>query len=441
VKIAAFIACLLLFDGAYSATFFVATNGNDSNPGTIDQPWLTIQKGFNALSPGDTLFIRGGTYNPTGTISGGQISGAVANRKTGTATKMYNVLAYPGEQPVLDCRNITNPSFGRVGILIISSDYWHIRGIEITRVDQCQGPPVQRGQGLLIQSGNYNTIESVSAHHNGGPGLEIRDLSEGNLFLNCDAYNNFDPYTSPPGDDADGFDVGFIAARSGNERVNTLIGCRSWSNSDDGFDLYQYPGYHGIYILRNCWAWKNGFSKDGMAQAGDGNGFKLGADNNYPLDATVRRTLTNCIAYANRQRGFSQESANVKMIFYNNLAYRNGTWGFSFYYYDVQDTLRNNLSYKNTDGQIENQGVKRIHDHNSWDSKIILTDADFVSLDASQLSHSRKSDGSLPEITCFHPAAGSDLKDSGTDVGLPYSGKAPDIGVFESSPGKSVPSH
>ena len=93
-------------------------------------------------------------------------------------------------------------------------------------------------------------------------------------------YNNYDPYSDTPGDDADGFDVGFITARSGNDRVNTMIGCRAWSNSDDGFDLYQYPGYHGIYIMDHCWAWKNGYTSDGVTMAGDGNGFKLGADNN-----------------------------------------------------------------------------------------------------------------------------------------------------------------
>ncbi|MGQ9788943.1 MAG: DUF5123 domain-containing protein, partial [Candidatus Hadarchaeaceae archaeon] len=29
---------------AFSATYYVSVNGNDSNPGTLDQPWRTIQK-------------------------------------------------------------------------------------------------------------------------------------------------------------------------------------------------------------------------------------------------------------------------------------------------------------------------------------------------------------------------------------------------------------
>jgi hypothetical protein len=121
------------------------------------------------------------------------------------------------------------------------------------------------------------------------------------------------------------------------------------------------------------------------------------------------------------------------MLFYNNLAFKNGTWGFSFYFYDLEDTLRNNISYRNRDGQIENQGVNRIHDHNSWDTRVRLSDADFVSLDVTQLAGARKSDGSLPAIRCFELTATSDLIDAGTDVGLPFSGKAPDIGVFENT--------
>ena len=325
------------------------------------------------------------------------------------------------------------------GILLLSSDYWYVKGIEITRVDQNEGPDVQRGQGLLVQSGNFNTIEFVSAHHCGGPGLELRDASEGNVFINCDAYSNWDPYSGTPGDDADGFDVGFIFSRPGNDRVNTLIGCRAWANSDDGYDLYQYPGYHGIYVMQDCWAWENGYTPDGITQAGDGNGFKLGADNNFPLDDNIRRSLSFCIAYNNRQRGFSQESANVRMLFYNNIAYRNGTWGFSFYYYDVTDVLRNNISYKNIDGQIENQGVNRNHDHNTWDSKVTLSDADFVSLDATQLERPRKANGSLPDMTFFHLATGSDLIDAGTNVGFTYSGSAPEMGAFEIGTGTSTP--
>jgi hypothetical protein len=42
---------------------FVATNGDDGNPGTKDQPWRTIQKAMDSATPGSTVNIRAGTYN------------------------------------------------------------------------------------------------------------------------------------------------------------------------------------------------------------------------------------------------------------------------------------------------------------------------------------------------------------------------------------------
>jgi hypothetical protein len=35
---------------------------SDSNAGTIDKPWKTIHKANQTLQPGDTVYIRGGTY-------------------------------------------------------------------------------------------------------------------------------------------------------------------------------------------------------------------------------------------------------------------------------------------------------------------------------------------------------------------------------------------
>ncbi len=43
----------------------------------------------------------------------------------------------------------------------------------------------------------------------------------------------------------------------------------------------------------------------------------------------------------------------------------------------------------------------------------------------------------LPDITFGRLATGSDLIDAGVNVGLPFSGSAPDIGVFETVSGES----
>jgi len=42
-----------------------------------------------------------------------------------------------------------------------------------------------------------------------------------------------------------------------------------------------------------------------------------------------------------------------------------------------------------------------------------------------------QADGSLPNCSFLHLVAGSDLINKGTNVGIPYTGSAPDLGAFE----------
>ncbi|TXH41508.1 MAG: right-handed parallel beta-helix repeat-containing protein [Desulfurellales bacterium] len=60
------------------AVYYVATNGNSANAGTIDAPWADITDANGRVSPGDTVYIRGGTYNNSSrpALSVGTASGA-----------------------------------------------------------------------------------------------------------------------------------------------------------------------------------------------------------------------------------------------------------------------------------------------------------------------------------------------------------------------------
>ena len=310
------------------ATYYVSTSGNDSNPGTISQPFGTWQKAFNTVVAGDLVYIRGGTYYPKGTISHSYACGVAVDGKNGTSNNPIKIWAYPGESPVLDCRNITNYS-NHIGILLFNADYWHLKGLQITKVNEHSSGDYPYNAGLLIYSGNNNKIETLKSYSNGGSGIQVLYSSEDNLILNCDSYSNYDPYSKGdyvPGDQADGIEIAFITERNGDERVNTMIGCRSWDNSDDGFDHYKGEG---ILIFENCWTWHNGYIPGTDTRAGNGNGFKFGTTAGK-RETVPQRYVSNCIAFNNRQRGYSQEDANVIMNFYNNIAYKNKLQGFNF---------------------------------------------------------------------------------------------------------------
>jgi len=45
-----------------AGSYYVATTGADTNPGSEAQPWKTIQKAANTLAPGDTVTVLAGNY-------------------------------------------------------------------------------------------------------------------------------------------------------------------------------------------------------------------------------------------------------------------------------------------------------------------------------------------------------------------------------------------
>ena len=60
--------------GRFSREFHVARNGSDSNTGTVDKPYLTIQMAANMAQPGDVITVHEGVYRervdpPRGGIS------------------------------------------------------------------------------------------------------------------------------------------------------------------------------------------------------------------------------------------------------------------------------------------------------------------------------------------------------------------------------------
>ena len=56
--------CRLSSSMAYGAEFYIATDGSDAhNNGSIEFPWATIKHAADNSEPGDTVYVRGGTYN------------------------------------------------------------------------------------------------------------------------------------------------------------------------------------------------------------------------------------------------------------------------------------------------------------------------------------------------------------------------------------------
>jgi chitodextrinase len=410
---------LALCSGASGSVYYLSPQGDDlKGSGSINNPWFTIEKAWRAAIAGDTIFLRGGTYSFT-TMQ--DLTG-----KNGSAGKLIKIWAYPGEKPVITKGAIFD-MLDQSNLIYFESDYIHLKGLEICHFAQ---KPGIRASSALFGFTSNSIFENLDYHHN-GLGMVIRGNSNNNLILNSDYHHNYDPYNPDPYCHADGLDIAEIPAGT----INTVRGCRFYSNSDDGLDLWNNEG---IVVIENCWAWRNGYREDGITAGGDGAGFKLGATESIDY-YDYKRMLTNNLSVSNRNFGITQNAATCKMFICNNILFDNKKTGiyFSASWGDAQHMIRNNISYKNaTDAAI---GINLpIVDHNSWQPGFNLSDQDFKSVDPTQLVRPRKSDGTLPDIEFMNLADGSDLIDTGIDVGLPYHGESPDLGAFETVPPASA---
>jgi hypothetical protein len=420
---------------AHASTFYVAPTGDDKASGTIDHPFATVQRAQDAASPDDTVYLRGGAYRMT-EAQIAQQKGIFASitllDKSGTKEKPITYSAYQDEKPVFDCSAV-KPEGKRVSAFHITGSWLHLAGIEVTGV---QVTIKTHTQSICFESnGSHNIFERLSMHDGQAIGLYHVRGSD-NLFLNCDAWNNWD-YTSEDGKggNVDGFGCHPTKGSTGN----VFRGCRAWFNSDDGYDCI---AAQESVTFEHCWALYSGFSSK-FERLGDGNGFKAGGYGSMPVDRMPnpipRHTVRFCVAVGNKNNGFYGNHHPGGSDWFNNTAFHNGI-NFNLQgrladnHTEVDGyghKLRNNVSYQSRTDLAHADMAKCDIANNFWDLGLKLTDKDFQSVDEKELLQPRQKNGDLPVVRFLHPAEASPLLGRGVDVGLPFHGRAPDLGAFE----------
>ena len=432
---------LLVARNSGAAEYYVSTTGSDSNTGTIDQPFATLQKGVNTAAVGDTVWIRGGTYSITTPATS---AAGINFTKSGTSdTARIKYWAYPGELPVFDFSNMAISTSGYTMGFSVSGSWLHFKGLEI------RGVPMNTfsNNGVAVTSGGNDIFELLNMHHNSGNGIFIGSKSAGgHLVLNCDAHDNYDATSSQgQGQNADGFGVHYQTAGA----TTIVRGCRAWWNSDDGYDLInqEIP-----VTVENSWAMGNGYADYGATNpsSGNGNGFKMGSSR-----TGVRHLVQNNVAWKNKASGFYANHSTGGNTWYNNTSFQNGTnYNMLASSFDssgnvtgtivltgaLAHIMRNNLGYPTKNANMDGVDTQ----FNTWDLNITPAAKDFLTISDPSVSGTgqaiettspmfgpRQADGSLPNVDFLKLAAGSAMIDKGTDVGLPFNGATPDLGAYE----------
>ncbi len=420
-------AALLLPGAALARTLYVAPTGSDKNAGTKDAPFATITRAQTAAETGDTVYLRGGNY----TLTNDQISRTERNYAYVNYLSKGGIkyLAYEGETPVFDFSKV-RPGGVRICAFLIAGGNITLQGFEITGVQVTIPTAHTQSECIRVES-SHNVFRQLKMHDGMGIGLYMIKNAGDNLVENCDAYNNCGLDQGSIGN-IDGFGCHVGKGATGN----VFRGCRSWNNSDDGYDCIHCAE---PVTFDHCWAMDSGW------QGGDGNGFKISGWAGTPVgnlpNPIPRHTVTFCLSVHNKAHGFyANHQPGGAANWYNNTAYTNHinfdmlerTSDNAKDIPGVNEVLHNNLGYKAVGEEVHdlNETGAKVS-HNSWTMNVTVKDSDFVSLDPKSLTGPRQADGSLPKVTFMHLAPGSDLIDQGLDVGLPYKGKAPDLGCFE----------
>lgn len=101
-----------------AATYYVALppTGSDTNPGTLESPWATLQHAAGVIQPGDTVFLRAGSF------AGAHFT------TSGTAGLPITIKAFAGETVEIDSDNPNTPD----GINLEGASHFTVEGLRIT---------------------------------------------------------------------------------------------------------------------------------------------------------------------------------------------------------------------------------------------------------------------------------------------------------------------
>jgi hypothetical protein len=331
-------------------TYYVATNGNDSNAGTLSSPFLTVQKCLNVVKPGAVCFIRAGTYNEaltlktSGTASGPIIirnyNGEVVTVNSGGSDTIQTTSTHQSYYDFDGLRLISSKTGSEGTMTIDFQNGWTIgythkapEGNSNITLQNCyvEGEVTFYGQNNTVSNCEFNGKNSL------GEAIHIDyPVSVGNVVKNNKIHDYIargiwsmggtdstliqgnTVYNTQHGIDCDGAGVPVTNCRVIGNVVHDVSSSSTWGsgifleNSFDGIVegnyIYNIPNGAGIYIINY------------------GNGPSWHTQNNIEYRTLdLNTSVTNNVIFNNPANpGILDVSASGLKI-YNNTLYSTGT--------------------------------------------------------------------------------------------------------------------
>lgn len=328
---------------ANAGTYYVAMGGNDSNPGTEALPWASIQHAADSLLPGDTVYVKAGTY-----------SEFVVAANSGSSGVPITYAASPGDVVTIDGEGITVPLY--CGLFYVTGSYITIDGFHVINSNQA-GILADGATGIVIQHNHtYNTYSSGIGIWNSsyvtvdGNEVQLACNDGGQECISLGSTDHFEVMNNVVHDGGPG--------TNGGEGIDPKDGSAFGS-------VHNNVVYHMNRLGFYCDAWDK-WTHDiefysNISYANHGYGYAVACENGGTLENIH---IYNNVAYENYLDGFAfggwgnpTTHALRSIDVTNNTFYNNGTayWGgcISIENPDIQNiVVRNNACSQNAFYQI-----------------------------------------------------------------------------------------
>jgi len=384
--------------------YYVAKDGSNSWDGSLEHPWLTIQKAADTMVAGDTVYIKEGVYTER-----------VITQQSGLPDKFITYMAYPGHKSVIDAGG-SGTAFSIVG-----KSHIKISDLEIRNAGDW-GILVEDSRNIEIRNAkvSYSNLENIQirgdssqvlvescevSHSQDYSGIDIYQYNNGRphhvIVKNCVAHHN-QQFAGIASEQADnliidsnicynnelGIDIG-----SGDKNIirnNTVYECETGIALSSNEDSEVYDNI--IYDVQDETMYSYCFVANGEAHA---------------RNKWYRNIVYNCGfgIYETKWDWQGNEGISSDHEFYNNLFYNIGTHGtyrVPFYFQGSTGIkLHNNTIYMNpnydatqfVEGAI-NSKIKNNIISISEDKSPIIMD-------------SLSSSGAVIDYNCYHNRAGT----------------------------------
>lgn len=293
-------------------TYYVATTGSDANLGTEALPFRTLAHSVAVLEPGDTLFVRAGTYAeaihdiPSGTwwsapVTVAAYPGETATVKPGVtgwpAVYLYNRSYIVLRRLVFDCAGLAD----QIGVFIDDASH-HIR------LEDCEVKNAPMDGIYIDASAHHNEMINMAIHHNGTTdfdhGIYIRGAS--NLVESSEIYQNAGWGVHVFKQGGTGV-ANYNIVRNNRIHDNARIGAR-------GVGIILSSGNGNLAYNNLIW--------------GNTGGIQIA------YGTPTGTEVCNNTIYANRNYGIRIYSDGTDSIVKNNILYENETWAYGAQFSD-----------------------------------------------------------------------------------------------------------